>query len=162
LHKWQYGVDAGNYGPYVPQMPENANNWFSNAATVSQMTLLWATGYSWLAQHTYKNDAVANAFRNASGIVQAREDYYNNGKTFGDANFGLKGLFQAGIDPVEQFVGSYHYQIDRVNDGLQFTITNQTSFGSAAYHVWPYSWNWSSGPMGNFDQTYIFAEPYRK
>jgi len=48
-----------------------------------------------------------------------------------------------------------------VGDNLQYVITNTTSFSSASYHIWPSSWNWNSGPMGNDNQTYIFTESLR-
>ena len=98
----------------------------------------------------------------APGIVMAREKFYMLGKNSGDVPFGLKGLQEAGSDPVEQFIGKYHYEINVVGNNLQFTITNTTSFGSFLYNAWPYSWNWNSGPMGNYNQTYIFTEPLRK
>ncbi|MTK53334.1 hypothetical protein [Paludibacter sp.] len=123
------------------------------------MTCAWIIGDN--ESLSYNNDDIANSFRNAAGIVKAREEYYRNGKTEDSPGFGLKGLFQAGLDPIEQFVGSYHYKIDVVGNNLQYTITNQTTFGSAAYHLWPYKWNWINGPMGTMIQTYIFTEPLR-
>ena len=143
---------------------DEGSNWLSNFRLAASLTVAWALGITPSDNITFENSPAANAMRNSTGIVQARKDYYNsNGKVFkGDPGFGLSGLFKAGIDPIEQFVGSYHYQIDRIGDNLQFTITNTTSFSSAAYHLWPYSWNWNNGPMGNTTQTYIFTEPYRK
>ncbi|MBK8711551.1 MAG: hypothetical protein IPL97_06745 [Niastella sp.] len=140
------------------------SNWLSNLKLAASLTVAWALGVTPSDNITFENSPAANAMRNAQGVIQARKDYYNsNGKVYkGDTGFGLSGLFKAGIDPIEQFVGSYHYQIDRIGDNLQFTITNTTSFSSAAYHLWPYSWNWNNGPMGNTTQTYIFTEPYRK
>jgi len=123
------------------------------------MTCAWIIGDN--KSLSYKNDDIANSFRNASGIIKAREDYYNMGITYHHVDFGLKGLFQAGLDPIEQFVGSYDYKIDVVGNNLQYTITNSTTFGSAAYHIWPYKWNWINGPMGTMNQTYIFTEPLR-
>ena len=96
------------------------------------------------------------------GIAQARIDYYKSGKTEDYYSFGLKGLFSAGLGPIEQFVGSYHYDIKVVGNNLQYRLTNTTSFSSAAYHLWPSKWNWNVGPMGNFDQTFIFTEPLLK
>lgn len=112
---------------------------------------------------TFSNDRVTDALRNSPGIIKARNDYYSSShKDFGHYNFGLPGLIQAGFDPILQFVGSYDYTIKIVGNNLQFTIKNQTSFASASYHLWPYSWNWTEGPMSNFTQTYIFTEPIRK
>ncbi len=138
-----------------------AMNYLGNVGTAPGMTFDWFTGTG-SNNKTFVNDNVANAFRNAPGIIKARNEYYSNGKTFGDPGFNLNGLVNAGIDPIEQFVGSYHYQINVINNNLQFTITNKTSFGSFFYGITPYSWNWSSGPMSDFKQTYIFTEPIRK
>jgi len=99
--------------------------------------------------------------RKSVGIAQARNNFYNNDKTSGNYKFGLTGLWNAGFDPVEQFVGGYHYQISVVGGLLQYTLTNITSFSSFDYHISSYSSDWNSGPMGNFTQTYIFTEPLR-
>jgi hypothetical protein len=110
----------------------------------------------------FKNDRVANSFQNSDGITQARDDYYSIHKISGRYDFGLKGLWKAGFNPILQYVGSFNYKIDVVGNNLQYTITNSTTFASASYHLWPYSWNWKEGPMGTFDQTYIFTEPIKK
>lgn len=136
----------------------DGSNWLSNLRTAAGLTVDWALGVG-SDNYTFLNSPTANAMRNSPGVVQARNDYYKTGKTSGGYNFGLKGLMNAGIDPIEQFVGSYNYNISVVGNNLQFTLINTTSFSSAVYHLWPSSWNWNSGPMGNTTQTYIFTEP---
>ena len=64
-----------------------------------------------------------------------------------------------GIDPIEQYVGGYSVKINVVGNNLQYTIKNTTSFASFVYHIVPYSWNWTCGPMGSTVQYYIFTEP---
>jgi RHS repeat-associated protein len=135
----------------------DSDNWVNNFWTAATLTANWLVGGN--QNFTFNNNATASAMRNSPGIVKARNDYYASGKTFGSYKFGLKGLVNAGIDPIEQFVGSYNYNISVVGNNLQFTLINTTSFSSAAYHLWPSSWNWTNAPMGSTTQTYIFTEP---
>ena len=148
---------------------EGSDSWSSNAWTMAGMFMIWATGcrLAFGAGSYYNDDTVANSFRNAPGIVQARKDYYATGKSNGSATFGASGYWNAKNDPIETFVGTYDYQISVINNSLQFTITNRTSISSLIPHpqgsyIWPESWNPTSGPFSNFYQTYIFTEPIRK
>ncbi len=112
----------------------------------------------------FMNDRVANAMRNSPGVNTARDRFYKLNKSHYDYTFGLSGLKNAGLNPIEQFVGSYSVDISANLEGgfLQFTITNLTSLRSADYHITPTSWNISPGyPMGNFNQAFIFTEPLR-
>ena len=128
---------------------------------------------------TFENDQVANALRNADAVGQARDYWYNmgnmgkktiyNGVTnfqgeerIGGGNFGFKGIYKAGLDPIEQYIGGYRWDATVIGNKLQFTISNRTSLRSAAYHLWPEKWNPTKGPMGNFYQIYTFREPLRK
>jgi hypothetical protein len=115
----------------------------------------------------YSNDEVANAMRNSLGITQARVDYYDKGITSASAPFGLSGYINAGVDPIEFFVGTFDYRIDKIDNTLQYTITNRTSISSFVPHpqgsyIWPESWNPISGPFSNFHQTFILTEPIRR
>jgi len=147
----------------------DGDNWLSNAGTAIGMGIMWASGYRmpFGAGQYYNNDAVAGAMRNAHGVNQARDYFYNKYKgatsldgasvTNYGASFGLSGLVRAGIDPIEQFVGSYSIDMTVVNGNtLQYTLTNNSSFTSFFYGLGP---SWNGGPMGNFNQTYIFTEP---
>jgi len=150
--------------------PGDGHNWISNARTTAGMTMMWATGYRmpFGAGSRYNNDAVAGAMRNAWKVGEAREAFYNKYKGVSNltgasltnykGNFGVEGYFRAGIDPIEQFVGSYRIDIHAIDGMLRFTLTNTTSFKSLMYGVGP---DWQGGPMGNFNQTYIFTEPIR-
>ena len=157
----QYSRDTDAQDRGKADGSSDEDNWGNNVMVAVAMTLGWISG-KLPAVIVFVDDDVANSFRNAHGIDEARSDYYSAGKLEGDKSFGLSGLAQAGIDPIEQFTGSYHYKIDVVDDNLRFTITNTTSFASLAYHMWPYSWNWTGGPMGNQSQVFIFTEPTRK
>jgi hypothetical protein len=75
------------------------------------------------------------------------------------AGFGLKGLWNAGLNPTQQFVGSYRIDI-YPDDGCKktFVLSNTSSFRSFAYGIGP---DWSRntfGPMGNMSQTYSWTE----
>jgi hypothetical protein len=76
-----------------------------------------------------------------------------------NGKFGLSGLWHAGINPVQQFVGSFRASIYSF-DGktLWFYLTNSSSFKSLSYDIGP-QWQRSSfAPMGNFNQTYMWSE----
>lgn len=112
----------------------------------------------------FMNDRVANAMRNSPGVNELRNLYYSKGTRYKHYDFGLSGLKNAGLNPIQQFVGSYDVYVDPNSEGgfLQFTITNITSLRSADYHITPTSWNISPGyPMGNFNQAFIFTESLR-
>ena len=73
----------------------------------------------------------------------------------GGGNFGFTGLFAAGVDPIEQFMGSSS-DINILSNGynLTYIITNVTSFESLMYGLTPAWLNFY-----NTKQTYIFTEP---
>ena len=110
--------------------------------------------------------------KNADG-VQAARDYYDqknkDKKACGckdaqpvtnfAAHFGLTGLWRAGLNPTQQFVGSYRVDIYPMpNCKKKIVVTNTSSFRSFFYGIAP-DWSRSSfGPMGNMSQTYWWIE----
>ena len=142
-----------------PSLAQRMRNFYYRVSGAAVMTGMWATGLG--QKHMeFHYDLYANSLKNSPGIVKAVNEYYATGKTSDHCDFGLKGLVQAGLDPMEQFVGSYRYTIKPIDNGyLDFTVTNTTSFASFSYHLWPYEWNWQNGPMSNFKQTYRFIYP---
>ena len=150
---------------------KDSDNWWANTKTVVCMFGEWDLGVG-PANRVFKNDRVANAFRNAWKVNEAREFFYKKYAGITDltgasvtnysGKFGLKGLIMAGIDPVEQFVGSYRLDIHVIEGNmLQFTITNTTSMKSFLYGIGP-EWERSSFKLnGNTQQTYIFTEPIK-
>lgn len=127
------------------------------------MTAGWALGVG-ADTRVFMNDRVSDAMRNSPGVNTLRNLYYSKGTTRYDYTFGLSGLKNAGLNPIEQFVGSYSVFVSPNMEGgfLQFTITNTTNLRSADYHLTPTSWNISPGyPMGNFNQAIIFTEHLR-
>ena len=149
-------------------------NWWDNVNTAANMTYLWLNGTgAKVGTVQFENDRVANALRNSNVVGQIRDYWYNkvnagkktiyDGVTnfkgehrIGGGNFGFKGIYKAGLDPIEQFVGSYSPVITSNGRVLTFTLQNTTSFKSLTYGRGP---EWRKGPGGNFNQTYIFTEP---
>lgn len=145
---------------------DEGSNWLSNFRLAASLTVAWALGVTPSDNITFENSPAANAMRNAYGVGQARDAFYTKYKGATDlsgasytnhrAGFGLMGLMRAGIDPIEQFIGNYRVDIYPQGNMLQFTLTNNSSFTSFSYGYGP---SWNGGPMGNFNQTYIFTEP---
>ena len=72
-----------------------------------------------------------------------------------DYSFGLKGLWQSGLNSTQQFVGSYSVNIyPNANGTIDVQVYNTTSMTSFFYGIYPkYAWNPSNGwPMGNTSQ----------
>lgn len=150
--------------------PSDWNNWFPNAWVITGLTLAWAVGYKPPViggVPRFSDDNIANALKDSEGVKKARDFFYKKYKgridrgatvTDFDTTFGLKGLLFAGIDPVEQFVGTFKVEKIEVIDGnkLQYTISNWTSFTSFLYQM---GHSWEGGSMGNFNQTFVFTEP---
>ena len=75
--------------------------------------------------------------------------------------FGLKGLWQAGTNSTQQFVGSYSVNIyPNPNGTLDVQIYNTTSMTSFFYGIYPNALNPPNGwPMGNTSQEYLGTVP---
>jgi len=78
-----------------------------------------------------------------------------------DYSFGPKGLWQAGLNSTQQFVGSYSVNIYPISNGtLDVQVNNTTSMTSFFYGIYPNSWNPPNGwPMGNTSQQYVGTLP---
>jgi hypothetical protein len=139
------------------------------------MTRDWAFGQGDETRR-FNNDRVANALRNADVVNQARNYWYAKvnkpGNTIyddvtnfkgkqrlGGGNFGLVGLAKAGVDPIEQVVGSFTPEISSNGIDLTFTIKNTTSFKSLMYGIAPEWARATLQPGGNMYQVYTFREP---
>ena len=140
-----------NYNP-AGQGGSDFDNWWANTGTAIGLTAQWM--FYGEQNRTFNNDRVANAFRNSRIVGEARDFWYkkvNSGKPItvgvtnfrgiqrlGGGNFGLTGLWKAGFDPIEQFVGSTHdFSISSNGSNLTYTITNVTSFRSLMYGKTP-------------------------
>ena len=167
-----YFDSKGNVYRVKEGAPDNANsdtdNWGSNVLWAGDITISYFLGAA-AEKRVFSDDDVAKAFSNAYGVNKARDFFYdqvnqgrdviNNPVTGFAAPFGILGPMRAGIDPIEQMVGTYRIASIRVvNNQLVFEITNRTSTNSLLYDVGP-SWNRSTfDPMGNVYQDYIFTE----
>lgn len=104
------------------------------------------------------------------GAEKAREFFYqkNSGLPYEEwqevtnfkSPFGLSGLISAGVDPTEQFVGSYGVNIFPQPDRtLRFVVTNTTSLESFLYGGGP-EYKRDRFPYGgNMKQVYTWIEP---
>jgi RHS repeat-associated protein len=159
-------------GGCPPDCPDSTN-FFSNLLTVSSLVSNWMLGLG-KDDILFEENRIADAMRNAWRVNEAREYFYNKYNGVDDLSnasvtnfsgaFGIKGLFKAGIDPVEQFIGSYRVDINAIEGGnyLQFTLTNTTSFKSLMYGIGP-DWERDSfSPMSNVSQSLIFIEPVKR
>ncbi len=75
------------------------------------------------------------------------------------AHFGLSGLFSAGLNPTQQFVGSYRVDLYPMpNCNKKIVPSNTSSFWSFAYGVMP-GWDRDTfAPMGKMSQTIWWIE----
>jgi hypothetical protein len=156
----------------LPEENSDTDNWLPNAIMAARMFFEWEFGIGQV-ERNFDNDRIANAFRNAWKVNEAREFFYEKYAGVSDlrgasvtnykGKFNLKGLFKAGIDPIEQFVGSYDINI-YVIDGthLQFVLKNTTSMKSLLYGIGPEWERKTFRPYGNIRQEYTFSEPIRR
>jgi hypothetical protein len=167
---------AGGVNPfvYVAGNPVNA---------IDPLGLTWAESlgmfFGWLTGTGPDNRTFGpgsnqvNDMMNAPGVNKAREYFYRkNAEKCGTAldpltnyraGFGLKGLWNAGLNSTQQFVGDYRIDITPNQNGtITFNLTNTTSMTSFLYGLGP-SWSRSTfGPGGNMSQTYTWTEPLGK
>jgi hypothetical protein len=133
------------------------------------MTLGWATGLGPSKYDFGPGSAEVRAMRHAPGTDKARRAFYQKNKceplqplTNYNPGFGLKGLWEAGLDPIQQFTGDYRIDIYPNGDGTAtFMLTNTTSVTSFFYGIGP-SWNrfkYVPTPGGNVTQHFHWTEP---
>jgi len=135
-------------------------------------------GWNWLKGTEPKfteeyGNKFANSFKDAWRVNEARDFFYselNRARDLGSrpitnysGKFGLKGLQNAGLDPYEQFVGSYSItEIRLVTTGdvmeIQYTLINDTHAKSFTYGVGS-SWDRETfAPGSTVRQEIIFSE----
>jgi RHS repeat-associated protein len=143
--------------------------WFSGVGDAGAMTLGWATGLGPSKYDFGPGSAEVRAMRHAPGTDKARRAFYQKNKceplqplTNYNPGFGLKGLWEAGLDPIQQFTGDYRIDIYPNGDGTAtFMLTNTTSVTSFFYGIGP-SWNrfkYVPTPGGNVTQHFHWTEP---
>ncbi len=124
------------------------------------MTWQWATGTGPDSQ-VFDPSSQQSADMAVSVLVgNAVSKYLSTGKFYGGESFGLNELVAAGINPTQQFVGSFSYSIGNRGDGnITLDLWNNTSFTSLTYGKGP-SWTRSQfGPGGNMSQEYMITMP---
>lgn len=152
-------------------------SWIGAMKNASRMTVDWGlgTGPDRL-NFGPRTDASAD-MRNAPGVERARNYFYKKnaqniaaGKpldpvTNYKAYFGLKGAWQSGFSPTQQFVGSYDVNITPVKRNgctyLRFELSNNSSMRSFLYGIGPSYERTTAGPGGNMRQTYWWEESLR-
>ena len=172
------GGDApnGDGGPPTksagPSFWQRTKNYWGNVGTTIRMTAKYFTGEG-DEYESFLNDRVTAEMSKSSVIDKIRQEYYAKYKgqidltgtsyVGANGNFGLSGLWSAGINPIQQFVVGFRgsvYSFD--GKTLWFYVTNSSSFKSLTYEVGP-KWQRSSfAPMGNFYQTYMWSEPVNR
>ncbi|CAH1082874.1 golvesin C-terminal-like domain-containing protein [Candidatus Nitrotoga sp. 1052] len=169
------GINTYAYvgGNPVSRVDPNGLSW----ADAIALTYAWATGTGSQHQDFGPGSSEAAEMQNAPGVLAAKALYRkknaqkikNNCDTSTlepvtnyAGHFGLKGLFESGLNPTEQFIGSYRVDIYPAADGqINVVINNTSSFQSFAYGLGP-EWNRSQfGPMGNMSQTISFPASVR-
>ena len=170
------GLDGGSPSTYayangnpVSNIDPEGLSWGQSAA----MTWNWFSGTGPDSMGFGPGSSPVNEMMYAPGVMAAKRLYEQKNKdkdkcddcknaqpvTDFKASFGLSGLFKAGLNPTQQFVGSYRVDIYPAPDCHKWIIvTNTSSFKSFAYGILP-DWNRSTfGPMGNMSQTYWWIE----
>ena len=140
----------------------------SGGGGVGTMFSNWLTG-SGSEVRTFSNDQMAGAMKDAWRVNQARDAFYAKYKdasslkgahlTNFKGSFGIEGIFRAGFDPVEQYVGSYTVSAWSDGNSLRFSVWNNTSFKSFFYGIGGDYFRSTLGPGGNMYQYYIWDEP---
>lgn len=159
--------------------------WYSLVKIAGNMTKDWFLGEGDETRH-FSNDKVTQCMKISRPARRCRIAFYNKARNAGyikgmtwegRGKFDLLGPFYAGLDPIEQFVGSCNVKIT-CTDGrnLHFVLWNRTSFNSFLYHLgtginWLLEkgklpqmpdWDWQREtfkPMSNMEQYYEWDEP---
>jgi hypothetical protein len=182
----KYQIVSDGFVNFSDECKSEIFEWYSLVKVAGNMTKDWFLGEGYETRR-FSNDKVALCMKNSKSVDRIRKDFYAKAKrvgyikgltyTSGRGTFGLTGLLNAGLDPIEQFVGSCRIDIT-CSDGknLHFVVWNKTSFNSFLYHIgsginsilekvdlpkMP-EWEWNRDTfkyMGNMEQFYEWDEP---
>jgi RHS repeat-associated protein len=148
------------------------DRWMSEVSGAGRMTAQWASGTGPTRRTFGEGTPQVASMRASPGVAKARDLFYSKNAealqsgsalepvTNYASGFGPAGAARAGLNPTEQFVGSYRVDITPSADGASahFTVSNTTSMTSGAYRLAP-SWERSTfRPGGNMRQTYEWDE----
>ncbi len=138
----------------------NFPSWLSGVGNAVLLVSNWITGTG-PSSVVYGPSSVQSA-QMASSILlsDAINQYLQTGKSSGAESFKVAGVIGAGINPTQQFVGSFNYYITASDGNLNVNITNISSFTSLTAGLGP---NWPRGssptPGGNMGQTFQLTIP---
>ena len=149
---------------------EGLVDWLEGSARSAGMFFQWTTGTGDEYREYGPEDIQTRNMMDSSGVNEARSRFYakNSGKcsesweseTY-DYQFGLNGLWRAGLDPTEQYVGGYTVQVTSQPDGtVKYEVENRTSLPSFLYHL-PGIPDYGRSDFqfaGNMFQTYTWTE----
>jgi hypothetical protein len=144
-----------------------ANGWIEAGHLVYEWGVSSGNDY-----RVFGSDARFTRLMKSDGCLQKAREFWRNknqGKTCCDTllpmtgyacKFGILELIGAGLNPAQQFVGSYSVDIiPKSNGTIRVYIRNTTSFKSLMYGVAP-DWerNWFGVPCGNMRQLFTWTE----
>jgi RHS repeat-associated protein len=133
--------------------------YYLGAASVHTMFSQFASGWG-PSNLTFGPGSVQSQLMASSpGVTSAVNGYLSTGQSSGLYTFGASAVIAAGINPIQQFVGSYRYNITPGNGGLNVTLSNYTSVRSGSYHRLPSHQRSSFGPFGTTHQSYQVFVP---
>jgi hypothetical protein len=135
------------------------------------MFVSWATGQAPEYESFGPDTPQTRDMMSAPGVERALTYFYTKNSigsinqqqsvTNYPAGFGLPGVFAAGFNPSQQFVGNYRVDLyPNASGNISVQLTNTTSMSSFLYHIYPNSWNLPNGfPGGNSTQVYYWVTP---
>jgi RHS repeat-associated protein len=146
--------------PNCKPNPASATQYAEAGAEAALLTSEFFSGLGQTNQTFGPNSATSQVMAQSAGVQDVLNSYTMLGQTSGLYTFGVTGLYEAGVNPAAQFVGSFRWSIAPTNGGINLTLTNTTSFRSLTYDVGP---QWQRGsfptPMGNIHQTFNIFIP---
>jgi len=158
----------------VGRNPNKEQN--SGWGTAIRMTMDWATGRGSANRHFDASTSSTQNMMSARRVNEARAYFYKknaaalaNGKPLAPVTgykgeFGLADLvWYAGLNPTQQFVGSYRVDIFPAGDEqIRFELSNNSSMKSFLYGIGPAWERESAAPFGNMRQTYSWTEGVKR
>jgi len=129
-------------------MRDESTDYMGRVNEAAVLTNEWATGTGPTWNNFYDGPPQVNEMMRSAGMQEAREYYY---KKFAGLpidqwgsvrnlpyKFGVKGLVNAGLNPTQQFVGSFQVWIyTQPNHTAYFYVYNRTSLNSLLYDHGP-------------------------
>jgi RHS repeat-associated protein len=150
-------------------------DWLQGGGDAGDMFSDWATGSGPATRNFGPETVQVQSMKHAPGTDAARDFFLaKNNDNCGQlesvtnyrAGFGLTGLWNAGLDPTQQFVGNYSVNIiPNGNHSATFVLNNTTSMTSFLYGIAPsysrdpFGSGWSL-PGGNMSQTFTWTETF--